>query len=245
MRIWRSAGPDDIGDAPVDEPLVLRLFCFHPAESASAFDSTLRTEILPELEGLPGLVDGFVGRRGPDQAGERVIVSVWESATAMRSSLDETQPAPRSLPRLVSAIADSRLDVMPVAVSLRFERAEPPKVLRIFRGTLADGLDEYVEDVRTGAMADGATELGPNALYLGLQPPVGFVTVSAWPQWASIEASTGSDVRHPIATRHSDRIVEYRADHFEILAPLRAQPSASTGDALQISASGSLAAERS
>jgi hypothetical protein len=213
------------GDAPVDESPVLRLFCFRPSESASAFDTTLRTEILPELECLPGLLDGFVGRRGPDQAGERIIVSVWKSMNAMRSGLEDTPRTPRSLRWLQSAVVDSRLDLLPVAVSLRFERAEPPTVLRVLRGALADRLDEYAEEVRTGAMADGTTELGPNALFLGLEPPVRFVTVSAWPRWASVEASTGSDVRNPIATRHSDRIVDYHVDHYETLARLQVQSS--------------------
>lgn len=210
------------------EGLVLRLFHFRPVEASAVFDATLRADILPELENLPGLVDGFVGRRGPDVGGERLLVSVWESADAMAAALDESARSPRITLLLASAVTDNRLEVMPVAVALQFERDEPARVLRVFRGRVDDALDAYADEVRVGATADGATDLGPCSLYLGLRPPNEFVTVSAWPQWASIEASTGSDVRHPIATRHSERIVAFDVDHFEILARLKVAQAATS-----------------
>ncbi len=242
MRIRASLGRDlsVVNDEPtggagrteetrVDDGLVLRVFCFRPAEAGSTFDASLRDEIVPEFERLPGLVEGFVGRRGPDEAGERTIVSIWESRDAMARALGEEPNIPRFLPEFASAVTDHRLEILPVGIAVRFVRSEPPRVLRVFRGRVADDLDTYVAEAREGAEEDGRSEHGPCVLYLGVDRPSRFVTVSAWPQWGSIEQSTGADVRHPVATRHPERLIEKAVDHYEIVAALRAELAASPG----------------
>src|SRR6266508_3254679 len=194
------------------------MFAFRPARSDSAFDSTLRDDILPGLLALSGLVDAFVGRHGPGDDQERVIASVWRSRRAMTAGLESSSLLAPFQPDQAPEIVASRLDILPVAVAVHPERAEPPAIIRVYRGEVRSGeLDAYVEDVRTGALADADTNEGLVALYLGAQAPARFMTVSAWTGWSAIERATGGNVRQPIATRHAHRRGAGEVDHYEML----------------------------
>jgi hypothetical protein len=214
------------------EGTILRLFAFRPARSDSAFDATLRDEVLPGLLALSGIVDAFVGRHGPGENQERVIASVWRSRRAMAGELRSSSLLAPYQPDQAPAIVASRLDILPVTVAIRLERAEPACIVRVYRGEVREGeLDAYVEDVRTGAMADAETNEGLIALYMGAQAPGRFITVSAWTGWSAIERATGGNVRQPIATRHADRLVAGEVDHYEMLPnmvrpPVRARAGA-------------------
>ena len=65
----------------VSDHRVLRLFRFRPVRKG--FDGILRDALIPDLFAFPDLVDVYVGRHGPDEMGERLVASVWESRAAM------------------------------------------------------------------------------------------------------------------------------------------------------------------
>lgn len=102
----------------------------------------------------------------------------------------------------------------------RDDRADPARVLRVFRGRVRAGeLDAYIDEAATGTRADAAVGHGPLALYLGADPasPDTFVTTSAWGDWSEIERATGGDIRRPVATRHPERLVDADVLHFEVI----------------------------
>ena len=70
------------------EPPILRLFHFHPV--GAAFDSIMRDVMLPDRRRLPGIVDVFLGRRGPDELGPRMNATVWTSREAMVAGVART-----------------------------------------------------------------------------------------------------------------------------------------------------------
>jgi hypothetical protein len=201
----------------VAEPPVLRLFSFRPVQAA--FDAVLREVMVPDLRLFPDLVDLHVGRRGPDELGPRLIASVWSSRTAMIAAVGEHFEPPTFHPEYLEATADRLLEVNPLAVSLRFERAAPARIMRALRGRIRPGEREaYVEEARAGTLADVEAGRGPIALHLAIGPSDDdFLTVSIWESWSDIEAATGGDIERPIATRHPERIVDWDASHFEII----------------------------
>jgi hypothetical protein len=146
----------------------------------------------------------------------------------LRSSPVMAPVEPDHAPEIVAC----RLDILPVAVAIRPGRSAPPAIVRVYRGEVRKGqLDAYIQDVRTGALADADTNEGLVGLYLGAQPPSRFITVSAWTGWPAIERATGGNVRHPIATRHAHRLVAGEVDHYEAVAdparpPVRDQAEA-------------------
>ncbi len=114
---------------------------------------------------------------------------------------------------------DRVLEVLDLAIDLRFDPAVLPTVLRVFRGGVRPGeLDAYVEEARVGTLADTQAGHGPCALYLAPVVPDRFVTVSLWPGWAAIEVATGGDVHRPITTRDPRRIIEMDVVHYEVMS---------------------------
>jgi hypothetical protein len=78
-------------------------------------------------------------------------------------------------------------------------------------------LDSYLADVRSGTTEDVDAGSGPLELYLGVDPPARFVTVSVWTDWDVIAAATGGNLRVPVATRHANRLVGGTASHYEVV----------------------------
>jgi hypothetical protein len=66
-------------------------------------------------------------------------------------------------------------------------------------------------------MVDALADHGPEALFLARIPPDQFITVSAWSAWDRIAASTGGNLRQPIATRHSELLEGGTAAFYEIV----------------------------
>jgi len=113
---------------------------------------------------------------------------------------------------------DARAEVYRLRFGFRHDRPAPPRVLRLFRGRVREGeLDAYVDDVHVGAMRDAQAIEGMLALYVGVEPPERFATVSVWADWESIEEATGSSVQRPASTRDASRLVDATATHYEVL----------------------------
>jgi hypothetical protein len=201
----------------VAEPPVLRLFSFRPVHSA--FDAVLRDVMVPDLRLFPELLDLHLGRRGPDELGPRLIASVWSSRDSMITAVGRDFDPPVFHPEYLDETADRVLEVLPLPLSLRFERSAPPRIMRALRGSIRPGeRPAYVEEARMGTLADVQAGRGPLALHLGTGPgDDDFVTVSVWESWSDIEAATGGDIARPIATRHPERIVDWDASHYEII----------------------------
>lgn len=196
---------------------VLRLFGFQPLGSGADYDARLRHSLLPAFLELPGLRGVYVGRRGPDDSGERMIASIWETGDAMSAAQGAREGDLLEI-ETAEEVGPCRLEFVTLAVDLSFDRADPAQVLRVFRGQVREGeLDLYVEEARNGTLADAAGPHGPVGLYLGPQPPDRFVTVSVWTDWESIEAATHGNIRQPIATSNAARLVGGTATHYEVV----------------------------
>jgi hypothetical protein len=206
------------------QPTILRLFGFRPAGSGAELDAALRDEVLPDLLAAPGITDVYVARGGSEGASERVIVTLWESREAMTAELGVASVIGRFAPELVEDLKSSRLDVLPVAIAMNYDRPNPPAILRVYRGEVLPGeLDNYTDEARRGAEADALVNPGLVALYLGVDKPSRFITVSAWSGWGSIEQATGGNIHDPVRTRNMARIARGTAAHYEIL-PLTGRP---------------------
>ncbi len=203
----------------------LRVVVFQPAGLESPVDRVLRDAIVPRLLDQDAVIDAWIGRQGSPSDRTRVLASTW-SADPGAEPADLAALAGAGLPDGPPVVG--RVDQVPLGLHARFERAEPARVLRVFRGTVRSGeLDAYVADADRGMTADAEVNDGLIAFALGIEPPHGFITVSAWTGWAAIEAATGGNTRHPVATRNAARLAGFAIDHYEILpeAPTR-RPSA-------------------
>jgi hypothetical protein len=178
--------------------------------------------MVPDLLTRYGASDVYVGRQGPDELGPRIVAAVWTSLDAMTHSVIETFDELAFYAGYLDETVDREMSALPLALWFRFERPEPPGVLRLVNGTVRPGeLDSYIEDVRYGTLADEAGGRGPMALYLARHSDDTFVTLSVWNGWATIETATGGTIDRPIATRHAERLTDWSATHFEVLPNLR------------------------
>ena len=194
---------------PVSEARLLRLFRFRPTGSGSAFDAAFR-QSFRGFCARPGLLSGFAGRHGAGDPGDRIVVSAWDSAEAgagpfeIEAICGIEAVAIEALPIRMAVISPAPRDVI--------------AILRVFRGTTRPGeLEAYAEDVRQGVGADIAAGHGPIALFLATTGPDAFVTVSTWRSWDAIEAATGGNVRQPVATRQTGRLLSGVVQHYELL----------------------------
>src|SRR4051812_44780949 len=160
------------------------------------FDAQIRDVLIPDVALLPGNLAAYAGRIGPDDDGSRLIATVWESRDAMAAAVGEDFEQPIFHPELLHGSADRELDVLPVACVLAPERYADAGILRLVTGHIRPGgQDAYVAAVGSGAMADRAAGTGPVALYLGVQAPDRFATLSLWDSWSHLETATGADIR--------------------------------------------------
>ena len=202
----------------MDSRSIVRLSAFRPIGEAAIVDAVLRDDVLPQLATRRGLIGAWIGRQGADRGYERQLVSVWHSAQDLAEAMGDAVVTPEFDRDHGRDVIAGPCETLPLAICLEFDRPGAALVLRIFHGETRDGdLDRYVEDARTGTLSDATKPTGPLALFLGLDPPRRFVTVSVWTDWAAIEATTGGTVRRPMATRYEDRLTSVTADHYEIL----------------------------
>lgn len=200
-----------------DDATVIRLLTFRTVGPAPALDVALRTDALPGLEPVRGLVDAYAGRHGAADSGDRIIVTTWRS----RGSMDEafrTGDVDRLIPDHAEQVRDARVETLDLVFGFRLERPAPPRVLRVFHGEVRpDDLDAYAEQVREGALRDARTTEGMLALYFAVERPARFLTVSLWADWDSIQHATGATVREPTTTRDGARVVAATAVHYEVV----------------------------
>jgi hypothetical protein len=203
----------------VGEPLRIDLFTFRPTTPGAWVDGALRASVVPRLLAGPGLIDAFAGRQGPDEQGERVLVSVWAlDDGADVAGLSGLSGLGCFQPETEDAIRAEGFSSLPIGLALRFAPPGAPAVLRVFRGEVRPGeLDVYIAEAREGILADAFARFAPNALFLGLERPDRFVTVSLWSAWTSIERATNGDIRRPIGTRNAERIRASTVVHYELL----------------------------
>jgi hypothetical protein len=195
---------------------VLRIFRFRLA--SPDFDADLRGTLLPELAALPGVLDVYAGRRDQPNPDEHVVVSVWSDRDAMARALGESIEQSPFHPELRDLSTDRRLDVCDLAFGDRAPLTTAPAVLRLVEGRVRPGeLRAYLDEAERGMAADRAAGHGPIAFYLGCGTGDDFLTLSVWPDWATIEAATGGDIHRPIATRHAERLVAWTGSHYEIV----------------------------
>ena len=94
-------------------------------------------------------------------------------------------------------------------------------IIRVVRGVTRPGeLEAYLDDARAGVLGDRSTGGGPLALYLAIDPPDRFLTLSLWGSWSHVEAATGADHEHVERTRHEERLVTWSAEHYEVVPGL-------------------------
>ena len=80
------------------------------------------------------------------------------------------------------------------------------------------GICAYVEAFRAGVSDATRAGTGPNRILLADACDPSFLSVSWWPDWASIEAATGATVDQPVRTRNGSGLAAFTALHYEILA---------------------------
>ena len=195
---------------------ILRVFRFRPERPE--FDGFLRAQMVPDIRLSPGLLDVHVGRRGPDQGDDRLVATVWADRASMVAAVGDSLETSTFHPeRLVDTI-DRTLLTLDLRVLLSFEGSEPPALLRFFRGEVRPGeLDAYVDETRAGTLADAEAGRGPCMLYLAIDPPDRFVTLSLWPSWQAIETATGGDIRRPLTTKDTSRLIGMDIAHYEVV----------------------------
>ena len=180
-------------------------------------DAALRDELVPELSLLPDLRHCFAARQGSSGDEVRVIASVWGGVRPVPDS-PEALPIGRAGREIRPLLERAQVEQLSIEIPARFQRPEPARILRVFRGHVVAGeMDAYLEEARSGMLADASINAGLSAFYLGTRRPDDFVTVSAWTTWSAIEMATGGDVRRPFVTRYSARLARYEVAHFEIL----------------------------
>ena len=199
----------------MDEAAVVRLFHFQPVRPA--FDAILRDSVLPDLRVMPGALRAWAGRQGPGEVGTRVIVSVWSSLSAMSAALGEDPEDTRFHPEHLAETSDRRLEVLSLVLMETSPAALPTGILRVTRGTLADGdLAQYARLVATdlsGWREDGSA---PRSVVLAAGAEQEVVMVSTWPDWAAIESATGASVEEPLRMKR-DRLSGFLAAHYELV----------------------------
>lgn len=200
----------------MDDRPVLRLFRFRPTHGE--FDRILRSEMLPDLRRIPGLVDVHVGRHGSSELGDRIVGSIWQSRDAMVKGMGDSLARPVFHPERIDETTDRTLEIHELAFAIRNEQPTPPTILRLFRGGVRPGeLDPYVDEAHAGTLADSDAGRGPKAIYLAPVPPDRFITMSLWPSWEALQTATGGDVHRPIVTRDPRRIVDMDVIHYEVI----------------------------
>ncbi len=203
-------------------PSILRLVRFRP--TGPGFDRSLRANLIPEAARLPGNRAVFAGRRGPGENGPRLVATLWQSHSAMVDAVGEQLEPPVFHPELLETTTDRSVVTLPVAVAFDPEPGAEVTIIRLVIGrTNLGSLDDYVARAREGTVADRELQVGPRALYLAVDPPDGFVTLSLWETWANVQEATGAEDAE-IRTRHADRLAEWHAEHYEALpgCPIRA-----------------------
>ena len=194
---------------------VLRVVRFRSQGAES--DGYLRSVMIPYLRGLPGLLDIHVGRRDQVEGDDRIVATVWTDRVAMIDALGESGHS-ASFPERQGVVTAETVEALDLRIELPFAAPQPSALLRLFRGEVRPGeLDAYIEETRAGTLADVAADRGPAVLFLAVDPPDRFVTLSLWPSFQAIADATGGDIHRPTTTKDSSRLVGMDVVHYEVV----------------------------
>jgi hypothetical protein len=210
--------PSDIASVVDGRGRVLRVFRFRPVRPA--FDVVLRDVMIPDLAGLEGLEATIVGRRGPGELGERIVATIWSSAAAMEAGVGASFDLPIFHPEHFDDTEEKRLDIAPIRFCHAGESADVGVVRLVLGATRPGARDEYLRAARIGTEADLAEGRGPLSLYLGTLDEDRFATISLWSQWSTVGEATGGSIAHPESTRHAELLVDWHAEHYEVVPGL-------------------------
>ncbi len=200
---------------------VLRLFRFRSA--VPGFDAQIRDVLVPDVVRIPGNLAAYAGRNGADDDGARLIATVWASHEAMVAGVGADVDHGVFHPELLAGSTDRELHGLAIACALPPDRYAEAGILRLVTGHTRPGAQvAYADAVSAGATADRAAGMGPIALYLGIQAPDRFATLSLWDSWAHLEEATGADIRAVGRTRHEDLLDRWAADHYEAIPGIHA-----------------------
>jgi len=187
----------------------------------AGFDAALRDALGAGFDPAPGLRAVFAGRIGPGDDGERLLASVWDDDEALQAAVDADRAPIATGAAALHGTQDGPAEHVSVAVVLEPVEAARISIMRVVTGITRQGqLDDYLEDARTGMRADRAVGEGPLALYLGVDPPDRFVTLSLWGGWSHVETATGADHEHVDRTRHAERLATWSVEHYELIPGL-------------------------
>lgn len=207
----------------MDQPGAIRLFRFRPLRLA--FDAVVRDELVPELARQPGVIAVHAGRQGPGDLGPRLVVSIWNSRSTMEATMGEDIETPAFHPEYQREIVERDVIWLPLRFAHRATDEAPIGVLRLVTGTVRAGhLDDYAHAAITGTAHDLDAGHGPLAIYLATRAPDEFLTFSAWRDWDTLQESTGSGIRQPMATRHAELLMDWSAAHYEAIPNVVATP---------------------
>ncbi len=194
---------------------VLRFVRFRPLNLA--FDGDIRAAVIPDLIRLPGLVDHYFARQGPDEIGLRVAATIWESEDAMTAAVGPGIGGGGFHVEFLERITDASLQVLPLAVVDRYDTERTPLILRCFEGRTRPGeRDAFIKEERSATQAKVKAGSGPLALYVGVGGDDTFLRLSTWPSWSDVEAATGGKLEDPIWSLHPERVVSWELSHYEI-----------------------------
>lgn len=195
---------------------ILRVVRFRVPRAES--DAYLRSETIPHLRTLPGLLDVHVGRREEAEGDNRIVATVWSDRAAMVDAVGESVQIAPAFAERTGVTTIEGFEALDLRIELPFATYESSSLLRVFRGEVRSGeLEDYIIETRAGTLADAEAGRGPAVLYLAADLPDRFVTVSLWPSWQAIADATGGDIRRPTMTKDSRRLVGMDVTHYEVV----------------------------
>jgi hypothetical protein len=163
------------------------------------------------------VLDVCAGRKGPNETGIRVVVSLWSSLAAMTEAMGPDLERLRFFPEYMDYTTDHHLEVASAVMVVRRQTLRTG-ILRIARGELASlSMDRLAEQVRAGVEADRHAGYGPAFLVLAANGERTFVTVSCWRDWATLELATGSSIDRPIHTQRLPELSSFEVEHLELV----------------------------
>ncbi len=195
----------------------LRLTVLRPLDIRHDLDDHLRRWMATAAV-QPGHRWTLLGRRTAESTEEHIVASLWSTLVEQERAFE--MPEIRSLEQTFGTrVAGSETEVLPVRICETFVRDTPMTIMRVFRGWTYPGqLPAYLAEAQAGTVLDGQREDGPGSLACATDGATGFVTVSLWPGWPSIEACTGGDIQHPLLTRNRSRLAGGAPTHYELVA---------------------------
>lgn len=196
------------------EAEILRLLRFRTVRGS--FDAALRSTVLPGLRARPEVLAVRAGRQGPEETGLRVLASVWASRAAMEAALGEMPEGAES--GAENEIVEATVEVLPILTHRLEMRPLGAGILRLAQGRASKvGLAALTELALRDLADSQASDAGPADLVVAGAEDGAFVSLSTWPDWASIEVATGATVSEPLRNKRAADLDIFHVDHLELV----------------------------